>query len=488
MNRIHYFYDKGWLPSQPEVQIPMGAKRFLAVFLAASVIASCAVGPDYQRPKFPVGDEWSAIADIEDTIVKPQWWQQFEDPTLTALVQKASQQNLSIAEARARVMEARAIRSGARGGFWPSLSTNGSRARQRSSENVPNIGSLGAGSAYQSVYDMNLDSVWEFDLFGRTQRRVESAEATYHATVERERDVHITVIAETAFAYFELRGAQLQLAAENDSYHAAKKNRSLIERRQEVGRASLADLHRADADMKTIDARLPGLQASRDVAVRRLSLLLGELPESQLQLALEAAAFPRLTFVPIGTRTDLLRRRPDVRSAERALAASTANIGVAKGEFYPKFSLVSSGGFESTGSSSVIESASRTWSVLPLIQWRLFEGGRIKADVAAATARTEQAAYAYQSTVLRALSEVEQGLINYHSRLDAVERQTAAVKATESSRNLIERQYRAGSVSLLILLDAQRQLNSAHSQLARIQTNAALNLVVLYKSLGGGWE
>ncbi len=262
----------------------------------------------------------------------------------------------------------------------------------------------------------------------------------------------------------------------------------MIKRRYEVGRASLADFHRADADLKSINARLPGLEALRDVAVRRLGLLLGELPESQLALASQSTSFPNLSVVPIGTRADLLRRRPDVRGAERSLAAATANIGVAKGEFFPSLSLVSSFGYSSADSSSLTDSASRNWSVIPLIKWRLFEGGRIRAEVEAAKARAEQAAYAYEAAVLGAISEVELAVTRYHRRLDAVRRQGEAVHATEAGLELIDKRYRAGSVSLLILLDAQRQVNAARSQLAQFQTNAAIELILLYKALAGGWE
>ena len=464
-----------------------GQTRRAMTAAAAMFLFGCAVGPDYKTPEIPTGPGWTPIDGVTTDAVESNWWQRFDDPKLTSLIDSAQKQSLAIAEAKARVTEARAIRAAAIGGFWPGIAASGSSVRQRSSENVPGLASLGGGSAYQTVYDVGLDSAWELDLFGKTRRRVESADAAYHSAIERERDVRTSIIAETTLTYFELRGAQLQLVAEQASYAAAGKNHALIERRYQVGRASLADLHRAYADFKSIDARIPGLEALRDVAARRLSLLLGELPESRIALTSQSSRFPILAPVPIGTRADLVRRRPDVRASERALAAATANIGVAKGEFFPSLSLVSSAGYSSSSSGSLTDSVSRTWSVMPLIQWRLFEGGRIKAEVKAAKSRAKQAALAYEASVLGAISEVEQSLIRYHRQLDAVDRQAAAVKATEAGLELIDRQYRAGGVSLLILLDAQRQLNSARSQLAQFQTNAALDLVRLYRALGGGW-
>ena len=470
------------------MSIVSSALRWVQIVAVGVIVAGCAVGPNHQKPDIPIGDGWTAIDGLNADAIQPDWWAQFDDPTLVQLIETASRQNLSIAEAGARVAEARALRSVEVGGFFPGVSASGSSARQRASENVPGLASLGVGSAYQTVYDVGLDSVWELDVFGKTRRRLESANANYHSAIDRERDVRVSIIAETARTYFELRGAQLQLAAEEASFDAAEQNHALIERRYQVGRASLADLHRADADLKSINARLPGLEALRDVAARRLGLLLGELPESQVALASQSAPFPTLVVVPIGTRSDLLRRRPDVRASERSLAAATANIGVAKGEYFPSLSLVSSIGYSSAETSSLTDSASRTWSVVPLIQWRVFEGGRIRAEVAAARARAEQAAYAYEAAVLGAVSEVELAVTRYHRRLDAVERQTDAVRATEAGLALIDKQYRAGSVSLLILLDAQRQVNAARSQLAQFQTNAAVELILLYKALGGGWE
>jgi NodT family efflux transporter outer membrane factor (OMF) lipoprotein len=452
------------------------------------VPGACVVGVEHQRPELDIGDGWINAGTLNEEPPQ-QWWRQFEDPVLDDLVETAMDQNLGVAAAAARIEAARGVRAAAASGLYPAVDVSSSVTRLRRSENgsLP-VNQIPGLDTYQTVYDIGFDAGWEIDLFGRRRRVVEAADARLDSAMEQHRDVIISVIAEVARTYFDLRGAQLELAARSDALAAATRTVELIRAEYDVGAAERAAVSRAEADERLVAATLPALAARRDAAAIALSTLLGELPERRSGLAAQAAPFPELREVPVGTRADLMRRRPDIRISERRLAAATAEIGVARGELYPKLRIGGAAGFEALNGGDLLESTSRRLSLSPILSWRVFDGGRVRAEIHVAEARAREAAIGYESAVLAALADAEQMLIRYRRRLEAVGLQHEAAVATQESRDLIEVRYRAGDVALIELLDAERRVNDARVGLARARSQAAIDLVALYKALGGGWR
>jgi NodT family efflux transporter outer membrane factor (OMF) lipoprotein len=295
------------------------------------------------------------------------------------------------------------------------------------------------------------------------------------------------VAAETARSYFELRGAQHERDAVRAAVEASRTATDLVRRQLEAGEVSEAVLARAEAALAAVESSLPLLDARVRAAALSIGILLGDLPESEVDLAETAAAFTELGSFPVGQRADLLRRRPDVRAAERVLAAATADVGVATAKLFPKIGFGANGGFQSLARGDLFEAASETFGLVPLISWQFFNGGRVRATIHASEARVEIAALEYEKAVKTALTDAELALTRYRSGLDALERQGAVVDAARRSLGFSDDRYRAGDISLLELLDAERALREAESTFARMHTAAATDLVALYKALGGGW-
>jgi len=454
------------------------------------LLGACAVGPDYREP-LPVdtGSGWTQPA--EDARVPAElatWWATLGDPTLERLVNVALSGNLDLRQAQARIREARALRDRAAGGYAPSVAAGGSVNRRRQSENGPlPIGSIPGLERDQTIYDAGFDAAWEIDLFGRTRRAVESAEASVQAAQADANDVRISVAAEVARSYLALRGAQRELAAREASLAALQQTLDLVRRRFDVGDAAQADVDASRARLAAVSAGLPGIRARQRAAALGLGVLLGAPPERELALLDTSATEIVLAPIPVGERADILRRRPDVRAAERRLAARTADIGVASAELFPKLSIGAGGGFQSLDAGNLFESASQTYSIIPLISWRIFDGGRVRAEIHASEARQQQAALAYEKTVLAALGDAERALSNYQLSLEAVQRQSVALEAARSSYAHARTRFNAGDIALTDLLAEERVLRDAEDAYVRTHTAGAIDLVSLFKALGGGW-
>lgn len=470
--------------------IRLRAVRAPMVALSALLLAACAIGPDYHEPPaVNTGSGWTqpdetAQADIDLSV----WWTSLGDPTLNRLITTALSDNLDLRQAQARILEARALRDRATGGYAPSVDAGSSVTRRRQSENGPlPIGSIPGMDRNQTIYDAGFDAAWEIDLFGGTRRTVESAEANVQASQADEINVRISVAAEVARSYLTLRGAQRELIAREASVETLKQTLDLVRKRFEVGDVAQADVDTAQARLAVADAALPGIHARARAAVLGLGVLLGAPPEEELTLLDTTVPEIVLTRFPVGERADVLRRRPDVHAAERRLAASTADIGVVTAELFPKLVIGASGGFESLSLSSLFASGSQMFSITPMISWRLFDGGRVRAEIRASEARQQQAALAYEQAVLTALGDAERTLSNYRLGLDAVERQYAAAEATRRSYDHAQTRYKAGDIALTDLLNEERMLRDAEDAYVRTYTATAIDMIALYKALGGGW-
>lgn len=459
--------------------------------LSALLLGACAVGPDYRQPP-PVdsGSGWTQVPDVITTHVDySAWWAALGDPELERLVNTALADNVDLRLAQARISETRALRDRAAGGYAPAVGTSGTVTRRRQSENGPlPIASIPGMQRDQTIYDIGFDAAWEIDLFGRTQRAVESADAGMQAAHADANGVRTSIAAEVARSYLTLRGAQRELAAREASLATLQQTLDLVGRRFEAGDAAQADVDTAQARLAAADAGIPAIQARARAAALGLGVLLGAPPERELALLESTPPDIILAPIPVGERADILRRRPDVRAAERRLAARTADIGIATAELFPKLSIGAGGGFQSLDAGNLFQSASQTLSLVPLISWRVFDGGRVRAEIRASEARQEQAALAYEQAVLVALGDAERALGNYQLGLEAVARQQVALDAARRSYAHAKTRFDAGDIALTDQLAEERLLRDVEDAYVRTHTAAAIELVALFKALGGGWN
>jgi NodT family efflux transporter outer membrane factor (OMF) lipoprotein len=469
----------------------MLSKRIATPIITMTLLAGCAVGPDYRPAEIDAGAGWTdpganGLASDADLA---QWWRRFGDPTLDRLVETALEQNLDIRETAARVTEVRALRDAAAGGYWPAVNVSGSVSRRQLSENGPfPVGQIPGYPRNQTVYDAGFDASWELDVFGGTRRAIEAADARLQAAHETLRAARLSVIAETARVYISLRGAQHERQAVTAAVEASRSSTELVRRQFAAGEVPEAALAQAEASLAGIEAQLPILEMQVRSAALSLGILLGELPETEAGLADTRDGYVTLAPLPVGERADILRRRPDVRAAERKVAAATADIGVATAELFPKIGIGAGGGFESLDTGNFFDSSSQRLSITPFISWRIFDGGRIRAQIHASEARATASALVYEKAVKAALTDAERALTRYNLGLAALDHQDTAVAAAQRSYGFADARYRAGEISLLELLEAERVLRAAENAYAQIHTRAATDLVALFKALGGGWQ
>jgi len=465
------------------------ARAYLLAAPALVLFAGCAaVGPDYTAPETAAAPMWNAgleeglspgRADPEELA---QWWKSFHDPVLAALIERAVQGNLDLKEASSRVREARARRAAAGAGLFPTLDLSGSLQRSRGS------GDSGGGST-RTLYSAGFDASWEIDLFGGVRRSIEASEADLQAVREELNDTLVSLTAEVALNYFELRTFQARLDAAEKNLALQQETYLLEESLRKAGLSDELSLQRALSNLAGTRSRLPSLRASANEAKNRLAVLLGEQPGAVHGELDEHRPMPVVPLeVSVGAPADVLRRRPDIRRAERELAAQSARVGVAKADLYPRISLGGSIGYSALSSGDLITAGSRTFGYGPRITLPVFSAGSIRANIEARSALQEQALIRYESSVLTALEEVENILTAYGQEQMRLRSLREAADAAREAAELAEYQYRFGLVGFTTLLDAQRSLLSAQDELAQSSGTAESNLVRLYKALGGGWQ
>lgn len=491
-HRSHPATPRRVTPYQGRLHGALGCLRLVSLGLSFLLLSACAtVGPDYQAPPaVETGDGWSLpLADASSQASLRRWWSELNDPVLDRLIATALTQNLDLRQATARIDEARALRDRVAGEALPSASAGASVERRSQSENGPlPIGAMPGMDTTQTIYDAGFDAVWEVDLFGARQRALEGAEARLQTTEAEAQGVRMRIIAEVARTWFTVVGAREELHAQQATLDTLQETLELTRLRHAQGDVSSADVNSAYAQWAAANALLPDIEARQRAAVLSLGVLLGTPPEHELALLNGQAKPPTLRTFPVGERADVLRRRPDVLAAERHLAASSADIGVATAELFPKLSIGAGGGFQALSTGDWFDASSSRFSILPLISWRLFDGGRVRAEIRAREAVEQQAALAYEQAVLTALGDAERALSDYHRGLDTVERRGMALDASRASHRHARSRYAAGDIALVELLAAECILYEAKAASARARTNAAVQLVALYKALGGGWD
>jgi NodT family efflux transporter outer membrane factor (OMF) lipoprotein len=459
----------------------------ITVALLMLSLAGCAVGPDYVPPQIPTSSAWHAqltggtAAGQLDLQTLAAWWTTLNDPTLTGLIERAARGNLDLKKARAAVREARARRGKSQAGLFPTVDAKGAATFSRSSQDA------GRGNT-QDLYTTGFDASWELDLFGGVRRSIEAAEADLQASSEELRNTLVSLLAELALNYVEVRTYQARLSVAEANLAAQAETCELTTGRVEAGLATQLDAEQARYNLESTRSQIPSLRSGLEEAKNGLAVLLGEPPGAVQAELEERQPIPVASLeVAVGVPAEVLRRRPDVRQAERKLAAETARVGVAMAELYPKFSLLGSIGLEALSLSKVVSAASRTYSLGPSVTWRLFDAGAVRKSIEAQSAVQEQALIQYEATVLTALQEVEKALVAY---VEEQNRRQSLREATEAARravSLAQAQYGAGMIDFRSVLDAQRSLLSFQDELAKSEGEVTSNLVRLYKALGGGW-
>ncbi len=461
------------------------------------LLSGCTVGPSHVAPESRAPEQWpeqleSGIADGAADI--RQWWTRFEDPTLNSLVDRALVGNLDLREAAARVRESRALRGVTASDQFPTINAGASASYSRDSENA--FGNRGSGGGFDSageqtdLYDVGFDAAWEIDAFGRVRRAVEAADADLAASIESERDARVILVAEVARTYMELRASQARLDIAKENVRIQQETLDLSRDRLGAGLGTELQVSQATTQLESTRSQIPVLTIRVKQATHRLDVLLGQQPGTlSTELASVAPVPPSPGEVPIGLPAELLRRRPDIRRAERELAAATARVGVATADLYPRFTLTGSFGLQSEDTDTLFSADSQTWSVGPLaVRWPIFTAGRIRATIRVNEARQEQALVEYERTVLRAYEEVANALVSYARVRERRESLGRAMQSSSIALELSQDLWSRGLSDFLNVLDSQRALFLLQDQLAESAADEATSLVALYKALGGGWE
>jgi NodT family efflux transporter outer membrane factor (OMF) lipoprotein len=457
-----------------------------------ALIAGCAVGPNYQPPKTAAPARWTshlAGGESNAPVDLATWWKSFGDTNLDSLMVTAVQSNLTLRVAEAHVREARFEKATVSGGLWPSVGASGGYTRSRYGANTfPPLGSFGVPLGY-NLYNADFDAAWELDIFGGTRRAVEAANARIGAAEFGERGVLISLLAEVARNYIGARAFQERLSIARDNIRVEQQVLDLTTNRFENGLGSDLDVQQARALLNSTEAQVPSLQTGFDESVFHLAVLLGQTPGTLTDRMSAKEPIPLTPpLVPVGLPSDLLQRRPDVQQSERQLAAATAQIGVAKADLFPKFSLTGLAGVQSVSAGNWFNYASRYWSAGPTVQWELFEAGSIVANVHVQNARQEQALNQYNETVLTALEDVENALTAYSREQVRRESLARSVDADRQALDLSTQLYKNGLVDFLRVLGSETALYAGQDALVQSDQTVSLNLVQLYKALGGGWE
>ena len=475
--------------------------------IVAFFFSSCMVGPNYKPPENNVADTWSSN-DVSNTIstnpITTKWWEVFEDPLLDKYIALATENNNDVLTAISRILQARALRKVEASSFFPQINADVNATRTYFSKNGPifDIG-LGDGAVSdtpglpfalqapqtQNLYNILFDASWEIDLFGKTRRKVEAANALIGSAIEETNDTLISVMAELARNYMELRGYQEKARLIEENISLLEQKSCLVRKQFEAGYTNRLDDEDILATLATERALLPDIQAKIYKNIYTISILIGEVPESLVDELLISKPLPKIPEeIAVGLRSDLLRRRPDIRKSERDLAAATANIGVAVASFFPTFTLFGAAGLQSLMLKNLFSLGSRTWAFGGDINMPIFQGGKLIGNLQAKKAETAAVAHTYQQTVLQALEETESIIVSYTQDLETAKEKKQATDRYQKLVFLSRERNAKGLTNRLDLIDTKRKLNEAEQSYLDTNITTLVDLITLYKALGGGWE
>ncbi|SPA00653.1 putative drug efflux lipoprotein [Cupriavidus taiwanensis] len=473
-------------------------KRSFAALFVASLASACAVGPDYVKPDVPVAQRFQGQPAVDQrtaisTADLSTWWAGFGDPQLTRFVQLALEQNLDLAQAFARVTQARAGLGAANAALLPSGNITGQAARAYQSVETPLGRVLNTSPGfdrYGNAFEANASASWELDVFGGLRRGREAALADYQASQAAAVATRLAVAAQTADIYIAIRGLQTRLKVARQQAQTQQDLLSTVNLLYGKGLAAELQVRQAEGALAQVRASIPQLEAALDAAMNALDVMLGTLPGThRAELAQDAdiPAAPQLAMT--GSPGDLLRRRPDLIVAERRIAAANARIGVAMAEYYPKFSLGGLlGSATSFGAGSLFGSGASQFAGVLGLRWRLFDFGRIDAQIAQARGQEAEMLAAYRLAVLHAAEDVENAFSALVKREQQATVLAQGVDSLGRARNASFAAYQKGVVSLIEVLQADDSLLRASDARAQAQTEAARAAVAAFKALGGGWQ
>jgi NodT family efflux transporter outer membrane factor (OMF) lipoprotein len=462
----------------------------LLVMLAGLGLAGCAaVGPDYVPPATDVPAGWSRLDTPPQPVTRAdapidlsQWWQGLNDPLLSALVAEALQASPDLRTAQAKLREARARSTVANAGRYPGVTASGSASRSQSSEEI------GSGDT-RNFFSAGFDASWEIDVFGGVRRSVEAAEADIEASVASLENTQVSLASEVALNYVDVRTWQILLGIARANLASQSETLQLTIWRAQAGLVSSQDVEQARSNREQTRAQIPSLETSLAESEHGLDILLGRAPgalHARLAATGELPAMP--DQIAVGIPADTLRQRPDVRAAERRLAAETARVGVAEAARYPSFTLSGSIGLEALTLGALGNGAAATSSLLAGVTGPIFDAGRQRAQVEIQHAVREQALVAYEQTVLTALQDVENALVALVRNRERVEALASAVESVRNAAQLARQRYSAGLIDFQSVLDSERSVLVLEESLASARANGVQTLIRLYKALGGGWS
>jgi len=460
--------------------------RNVGVVAASLVLAACiTVGPDYEPPEVVVADEWhqDLVDNMDSSAASVDWWSSLNDPKLKELIERAQSGNLSLAIAVARIDEAERFLGIARGERVPEVDAVGGITRSKSQLNVlPGVESV------DEFGDARAAATWELDFWGRVRRTIESSQAGYEASVEAYRDTLVLLNARVATNYVFLRTNQERLRLANENVLRQQETLRLTEARNRAQLAPDLDVEQAKLNLASTEAAVPTLESLILQTINNLSVLLGEQPGDLMAELVPPQSVPDSPSVlSVGFPADAIRNRPDVRRAERNLAAQTARIGIATSALYPNFFLTGDFGYSGVGG-DYFDNDNEAWSIGPVFSWNLFDGGRVRNSIGVEEARTEQALAVYEASVLEALRDTENSLVAYASeqrRLLALDRSVAAAAA---SADLVRTLYRSGLTNFENVLITERTLFNQQDLQAVSKGQVVQNAISVYRAVGGGWS
>lgn len=443
------------------------------------------IGPDYSQPETIVPDQWNASIGAELKRGTPNienWWQKFNDPTLNKIIAIAEKENKDLKIAAERIEQARAQRGIARGGLQPFVGAGGGVAKNRSSESLPF-----ANPNPFNYYEIGTSAGWELDFIGGIRRSIEAASASYQATQEVYHDTMVIVYAEVASSYIEYRTLERRIKLAQTNISNQQQSVDVTRERKKAGLAPQIDVSQAETNLSTSSALIPQLQTQLASTRSKLAVLLGKYPSDMNKILGSSSKIPKPSgSIAVGIPADLIRSRPDIRFAERQLAAQTAVVGVSMAELYPKFSLLGTFALQSGTSDDFFDTTARAYTFGPSFSWRIFEGGRIRESIKVEESLTRQALTSYEKTVLQAVAEVETSMASIRYEGSRKKLLDSSVTSARETVSLIKENYTQGLVDFQNVLDAERTIFANEDNAASSAGRYALNYVALYRALGGG--
>jgi outer membrane protein, multidrug efflux system len=462
--------------------------KIVSLLTTVFLITGCvSVGPDYVRPGIKTSAVWHTplkgglVSGETDDKTLSMWWTTLNDPVLNGLVSRALANNLDLKKARVSIREARAKRGVATADLFPSIDTTGSATRSRTSGNTGSVNTT-------TLYKAGFDATWELDIFGGTRRSIEAAEADLETTQEDMRDVLVSLLGEVALNYIDVRTYQARLSAAEANLNAQRETLQITIWRNQAGLVDEFDIEQARYSLESTRSGIPAIRIGLEEAMNRIAVLLGEQPGTIHKELEKPGPIPDIpTNVMVGIPADTIRCRPDIRKAERELAAQTARVGEATADLYPKFTLSGTLVFEALSSQKLFSTNNETRNGSAAVMWPIFHGGSIRRNIEIQSALQEKAAINYDATLLSAFEEAENILVAYAEEQNKRDALRGAEGAARNALELARYKYESGMIDFASVLEAQRSLLSFQTQVAESSGAVVSNLVKLYKTLGGGW-